>query len=54
MSSIAQISRSEFDRLNSLLESAGMRGFDDKKQQSARDMAARVLIEQFLEDASQE
>jgi len=54
MSSISTQNIREFDRLNAMLESAGMRSFDDQEQQTARDMAAKVLIDQFLENAERE
>jgi hypothetical protein len=54
MSSISTQNISEFDRLNAMLERAGMRSFDDQEQQTARDVAAKVLIDQFLENAERE
>lgn len=54
MSSISTQNIREFDRLNAMLERAGMRSFDDQEQQTARDVAAKVLIDQFLEDAERE
>lgn len=54
MSSMSTQNIREFDRLNAMLESAGMRSFDDQEQQTARDVAAKVLIDQFLENAERE
>lgn len=54
MSSISTQNIREFDRLNAMLERAGMRRFDDQEQQTARDVAAKVLIDQFLENAERE
>ncbi|WKD47971.1 hypothetical protein [Agrobacterium pusense] len=51
MSSISTQYIREFNRLNAMLESAGMRSFDDQEQQTARGVAAKVLIDQFLENA---
>ncbi|SDB74420.1 hypothetical protein SAMN03159422_05267 [Agrobacterium fabrum] len=47
MSSTALFSLCEFNRLDDLLEDAGMHRFRDEKQQAVRDKAAQVLIERL-------
>ncbi|WP_448746948.1 hypothetical protein [Agrobacterium cavarae] len=54
MSSTALFSLHEFNRLDDLLEDAGMHRFRDEKQQAVRDKAARVLIERLGKHTAQE